>query len=231
MFLGSLSEFKAGTKTTWVFPRGRKPTLRMRCLRLKCHVPSWTSGSPALSPSSSGLGPRRLPSRDLTQEAENPCEVLQHKGLALPNPGAGLTAQASLPRGSSSPPRSTQGDVEARREGASPRGPLLAVQHPSSGRGDHPLPLLLAQHHPSVGTPRHRRLMEVFPTPALCTTLGERPVLSLPWSRCHRHHPISQVRLWKHSPRLHWHLAKPLSPGASISSSVLWRLFRKWGRR
>lgn len=139
VFLGSLSEFKAGTKTTWVFPGGRKPVLRMRCLRLKCHVPSWTSGSPALSPSSSGLGPRRLPSRDPVprkQRTHARCcstrvwrfqtQVLGSQprphspGEAHPHPG---------------PPREMW---RFAGEGAPPRGPLLAVQHPSSGRGTTP---------------------------------------------------------------------------------------------
>lgn len=108
-----------------------------------------------------------------TQEAENTCEVLQHKGLALPNPGAGLTAQASLPRGSSSPPRSTQGDVEVRRGGSPSPGASAGSAAPLIRAWDHPLPLLLTQHHPSVETPRHRRLMETFPTPPLFTTRGE----------------------------------------------------------
>lgn len=171
----------------------------------------------------------------LTQEAENTCEVLQHKGLALPNPGAGLTAQASLPRGISSQPRSAQGDVEARRgwspsPGASAGSATSLIQAwgppPSFAVGSAPPQCRNTTAQAAHGdlphpTPVHHAQGAVQQPLVLCCHLS--------WSRCHRHHPISQVRLWKHSPRLHWHLAKPLSPGVSISSSALWHLFRKWG--
>ena len=171
----------------------------------------------------------------LTQEAENTREVLQHKGLVLPNPGAGLTAQASLPRGIYPNPNPPREMWRLAGDGAHPVGASAGSAAPLIQAWGSPPSFAVGSAPPQRGNTTAQEAHGDLPHPTPvhhAQAAVQHPLVlccHLPWSRCHRHHPISQVRLWKHSPRLRWHLAKPLRPGVSILSSVLWYLFRKRG--